>query len=170
MNRSWLRCKRIVHTRAIQRKFVRNATSHVYAGTKVDTDRVYCVDVKESMLEAASVMAMKNVGSVLVVDKETSIVKGLVTERDVSRQVGRGIKNLPLVEFMTPAGKLFTATKLSSIEEIMKMMQSHNIRHIPVLEDGVIVEMQSIKNVMKRVKELIEDDNTHLRSYLEGTY
>lgn len=154
----------------------RTSTRHFASMSKnttlfVDTDKVYCVGDTSNMLEAAYVMTQKNIGSLLIVNTETKECRGLITERDISRQIGRGVKDIKIVDFMTPAAKLFTATKgASSIEAIMKMMQSHNIRHIPLVEGNKVVEMRSIKNVMSRVKELMESDNNHLREYLEGSY
>merc|ERR1719461_23534 len=144
-------------------------TSHVRPNTTVNMERVYCVDANAGIGETSAILAQRNVGSVLVVDMEDATVKGLVTERDITKQVGKGVSNdHPISDFMTPAAKLFTATKNSSIEEIMLLMQKNNIRHIPVMEpqNNQIVEMHSIKNVMNRVLEIIENDNSELRKYL----
>ncbi len=121
---------------------------------------VYSVDLNTSIITALELMAEKGVGAVIVMDDEK--IAGMFSERDLARKV---VKNrsldleLPVSELMTK--DVFVISPEDSIEECMAIMSSTHIRHLPVLEDGNLVGLISIGDV---VKISIEDKDLQIQS------
>jgi CBS domain-containing protein len=100
--------------------------------------------------EAVRLMVDKGVGSVLVVDN--GAVTGIVTERDFVRKValeGKSSPDTPVAEVMT-AHVLCTRPD-QTIEQAMALMTDKRVRHLPVLDDGEIVGLVSIGDLVKSV-------------------
>ena len=101
-----------------------------------------------SVLEAVQQMVEANVGSLLVADGDG--VAGIVTERDYLRRVvveGRTEKETSVREIMT--SPLVVVTPDTSVDECMALMTDRRIRHLPVVDDGEVVGIVSIGDVVK---------------------
>lgn len=97
-----------------------------------------------SLLQAAKVMAERNVGSVLVTEGERLV--GIFTERDLLRAVAAGVSlDSPLEAFMSR--NLITVTPKDTVYRAMELMSRHNIRHLPVVEGERLVGVISIRDV-----------------------
>jgi signal-transduction protein with cAMP-binding, CBS, and nucleotidyltransferase domain len=109
---------------------------------------VLSVDADASVLEAAQQMIDANVGAMLVsVDGRIS---GIVTERDYLRRVtleGRTDRDTAVREIMS--SPLIVISPQTTIEECMGLMTEQRIRHLPVAENGEIVGVISIGDVVK---------------------
>ncbi|HEX4527589.1 MAG TPA: CBS domain-containing protein [Gaiellaceae bacterium] len=109
---------------------------------------VLSVDADDSVLEAAQQMIDANVGAMLVsVDGRIS---GIVTERDYLRRVtleGRADRDTAVREIMS--SPLIVITPQTTIDECMGLMTEQRIRHLPVAENGDIVGVISIGDVVK---------------------
>jgi CBS domain-containing protein len=109
---------------------------------------VLSVEASESVFEAVQQMVEANVGSLLVTDGGHII--GIVTERDYLRRVtleGRTDKDTAVGEIMTTP--LVVVTPETDIDESMAIMTDRRIRHLPVVEDGEVVGVISIGDVVK---------------------
>ena len=105
------------------------------------------ISVDTSVLEAVQEMVDHNVGSLLVTDGGE--VVGIVTERDYLRRVtlqGR-TEEAPVSEIMS--SPLVVATRETTIDECMALMTDRRIRHVPVVEDGEVVGLVSIGDLVK---------------------
>ena len=106
------------------------------------------IDADASVLDAVQQMVEKNVGSLLVtVGGE---ITGIVTERDYLRRVtleGRTDAETRVGEIMS--SPLVVVTPETSIDECMAVMTDRRIRHLPVVEDGRIVGLVSIGDLVK---------------------
>jgi CBS domain-containing protein len=109
---------------------------------------VLTVDGDATVLEAVEKMVEHNVGSLLVT--EGGDIAGIVTERDYLRRVtleGRRETETAVREIMS--SPLVVATPDTAVDECMAMMTDRRIRHIPVVEDGDVVGVVSIGDVVK---------------------
>lgn len=110
--------------------------------------RLLTIDAQVSVLEAARRMIDANVGSMLVsVDGR---ITGIVTERDYLRRVvleERGDRETTVGDIMT--SPLIVVTPATSIDECMAIITEQRIRHLPVAEDGEVVGLISIGDVVK---------------------
>jgi CBS domain-containing protein len=106
------------------------------------------IDAEASVFEAVKRMVEANVGSLLVTDGGS--IAGIVTERDYLRRAaleGRADKETAVREIMT--APLVVATPDTSIDECMALMTDRRIRHVPVVEDGKVVGLVSIGDLVK---------------------
>jgi signal-transduction protein with cAMP-binding, CBS, and nucleotidyltransferase domain len=110
--------------------------------------RVLSIDAGSSVFEAVQEMVEANVGSLLVTDRGDIV--GIVTERDYLRRVtleGRTDRDTPVGEIMT--SPLVVVTRETEIDECMAIMTDRRIRHLPVVEDGDVVGVVSIGDLVK---------------------
>ena len=105
------------------------------------------ISVDTSVLEAVQEMVDHNVGSLLVTDGGE--VVGIVTERDYLRRVTlQGLtEEAPVSAIMS--SPLVVATRETTIDECMALMTDRRIRHVPVVEDGKVVGLVSIGDLVK---------------------
>jgi len=107
----------------------------------------------------------------LMVSASPGRIDGIVSERDVVRRLasdGPALLEQPVSEIMTP--EVFTCAVSDTVQQLMERMTEHRIRHLPVCDDdGLLVGIISIGDVVKwRVNEL-EDEARHLQGYISGT-
>lgn len=129
---------------------------------------VYTINPYASVNDLLSALANHNVGA-LVVSADGSTVDGIVSERDVVRRLqdrGIGVLNEPVVAIMTSV--VATCTENDNVEDLMRMMTDHRIRHVPVLRDDRLAGVISIGDVVKsRIGEL-EYERRNLIGYIAG--
>ncbi len=102
-----------------------------------------------TLYEALEVMADRNVGAILVVDKGNDIL-GIFTERDFARKFiikGRTGEGTKVKEIMT--SRVLYVQPETSISDCMNLMSEKRIRHLPVISGGKIVGLVSIGDVLK---------------------
>ena len=120
----------------------------------------------ESVAEAARLLTEKRIGALVVLDGER--LAGILSERDIVRALARqgpGCLEGPLSALMT--AKVVTCRPGHAIAEIMEMMTTSRIRHLPVVEKGKLAGMISIGDVVKwRVAEY-EREQEALQDYIK---
>jgi Predicted signal-transduction protein containing cAMP-binding and CBS domains len=125
-----------------------------------------------SVFDALKLMAEKEIGAVMVIDKKDKVV-GILTERDYARKIilkGKTSLKTSVQEIMTPAAKMYTVKPETSVEDCMVLMTGKHIRHVPVFDKGKFVGVISIGDVVKSTiseKDLLIDN---LSNYIAGTY
>jgi CBS domain-containing protein len=128
---------------------------------------VLAVSPDRPVFEALTVMAEKNVGALLVV--EGSRLVGVFSERDYARKVilkGKSSKEIPVREIMS-SHVLYVGPQ-NTIEECMALMTEKRIRHLPVLDEGRLVGVISIGDVVKAVIAEQEFVIDQLQHYITG--
>lgn len=111
---------------------------------------IYFTMPKESVLEAIKMMAEKKIGALLVMEDEK--LSGIVSERDYARKVillGKSSRETPVEQIMT-AEVVVTAPQ-ETVEKCMALMTEHRIRHLPVVENGKVVGVLSIGDLVKAI-------------------
>ena len=131
-------------------------------GSHVET-----VQSELTVIDALKLMADKNIGSVAIAQNDKFI--GLMTERDYSRKVilkGRSSSETTVGEIMDIGYP--SVIKNDAIEYCMELMSSKNLRYLPVIEQGKLVGIISINDVVTETiltqKETIE----HLHNYINS--
>ncbi len=122
------------------------------------------IDAGESVLEAVRLMVDSNVGSLLVTERGE--VTGIVTERDYLRRVtleGR-TEEAPVREIMS--SPLVVASSETPIDECMALMTDQRIRHVPVVEEGKVVGLVSIGDLVKFKSKLQTFEIQFLNDYI----
>ena len=111
---------------------------------------VYMVSPDDTILDALRLMADKNIGAVLVMSGDA--IAGIVSERDYARKVvllGRTSKTTPVREIMTTA--VISVEPGSTADQCMALMTERRIRPLPVVENGALVGIISIGDVVRAV-------------------
>jgi CBS domain-containing protein len=111
---------------------------------------VHSVAPASSVFDALKLMAAKNIGALLV--SEGGKVAGIFTERDYARKIvlmGKSSKDTPIREVMTTE-VLFVRPDQTS-EECMALMTENRMRHLPVMDQGKLIGLVSIGDLVKDV-------------------
>lgn len=140
---------------------------HVQDILKTKGSVVYSVEPNVMVYNAIEQMCDKNIGGLMIV--ENGKLVGIFTERDYARKLilkGKSSKDTPIRDLMTP--NPFTVTPQSSIEDCMKLMAGKHIRHLPVEENGKLIGMISIGDVVKHIIEDQKSTIAHLEQYIAG--
>ncbi len=117
---------------------------------------VLTVDMDTSIPDTARVMMEKNIGALLVEDDGK--LCGIVTERDVVRILGKtgcDLEGLRVADIMVKSENLFVAEADDQNDTVMAIMVQKNFRHMPIVDEGEIVGLISIRDVVRaHVKKL----------------
>jgi len=130
-------------------------------------DQVWKVSKNATVSDALSLMAEKKTGSVLVMDGEK--IAGIFTERDFARKVDLlevKPKEVSISEVMTT--ELITVKPDDSVNHCMTIMTEKHIRHLPVIDDGKLVGIVSIGDIVKDIIEELQFMVQQLENYITG--
>ena len=128
---------------------------------------IFSIEPNKPVLEAIRMMADRTVGALLVMEG-TQLV-GIVSERDYARKVilkGRGSAETAVSEIMTTS--VITVAPGDSVNHCMKLMTERRVRHLPVIENGRVIGMLSIGDLVKAVIDDQAEQLEHLQRYIAG--
>ena len=120
----------------------------------------------ETVAAALQVLRDRNIGALVVSDDGTS-VDGIISERDVAYGLadhGSALLSFSVGEAMTR--RVATCAPGDSAAELMAKMTNRRIRHLPVVDDGSLVGIVSIGDLVKSRLDEIEDEARSLRSFI----
>jgi CBS domain-containing protein len=121
-------------------------------GAEIDPIGPVAIGPDASVLTALETMATHNIGSVLVMEGETLL--GIYTERDYARKgelCGRSAAKTPIADVMTKG--VVTIGPQALVAEVLSLMREKDIRHIPVVDGGVIQFVISNKAILRAFAE-----------------
>jgi len=128
---------------------------------------VYSVLSSITVYEALGVMSEKNIGAILVIEDE--ILKGILSERDYARKIAlkaKSSKKTLVHEIMVE--NLITVSSTDNLDYCMELMYTKKVRHLPVLENGKIIGIVSIGDIVKSIIDIQKDTIQYLDSYISG--
>lgn len=127
---------------------------------------VVSVKPDRTLDEAIHLLAEKSIGALVVCDADGNLA-GIISERDIMRALARsGAASLdaPVARFMTAT--VVTCSRQNTIEEVMDLMTEGRFRHVPVMEDGHLVGLVSIGDVVKHRIAAVEAEHRAMRDYI----
>ncbi|HHY51429.1 MAG TPA: CBS domain-containing protein [Alphaproteobacteria bacterium] len=127
---------------------------------------VHTVLVHAPVSEAVRILNEHRIGAVVVLG-DNGAVAGILSERDIVRHLGTdpaGLLKRAVREIMTE--KVITCDRATDVSELMEQMTRFRIRHIPIVEDGDLVGIVSIGDVVKGKIEEAEFEAMALREYI----
>lgn len=127
---------------------------------------VQTVAVDSPVSEAVATLNAHRIGAVVVVDARGAVV-GILSERDIVRRLTGDPSKLlasPVSSIMT--SRVISTSSSASVSDLMELMTRHRIRHLPVIEEGELVGIVSIGDVVKRKIEEAEFEASALREYI----
>ena len=116
-----------------------------------------------------TVLAEHRIGAV-VVSRDGTSVDGIASERDIVRALakrGAAVMSEPVTAIYT--AEVHTVMPQTPIEEVMRMMTEHRVRHAPVVADGALRGIVSIGDVVKNRIDELETERVALTDYITGT-
>jgi CBS domain-containing protein len=119
-----------------------------------------------TVLDIVQRLNAKKIGAIVVVG-DSGQVAGIISERDVIRIIAEaGISGLqsPVSEVMTRA--VVSCNEASALDELMEMMTKGRFRHLPVIDDGALVGIISIGDVVKHHVAEVEMEVSAMKNYL----
>ena len=128
---------------------------------------VATIDGAESVRTALALLAEKGIGA-LVVSSDGSRIDGIVSERDVARGLharGAGLLAEPVSSVMT--AQVHTCPPHASVHDLARTMTDHRVRHVPVVDDGTLVGIVSIGDVVKARLDELEEERKQLVDYIQ---
>ena len=128
---------------------------------------VWTISPDATVFEAIQLMADKNVGALLVTDKEK--LAGIISERDYTRKVaikGKSSKELKVREILSQ--RVTHVSPDHSVEDCMRLMTEHRIRHLPVLEGDKIKGVVSIGDLVNWIISAQTTTIQQLQTYISG--
>ncbi|MEE9345383.1 MAG: CBS domain-containing protein [Methylococcales bacterium] len=131
--------------------------------------KLWTIEPSASVFEALQIMAENNIGSLLVMENE--ILQGIFSERDYARDVvlkGKSSKETPVSELLP--NELMYVTPDDKLKECMALMTTKRVRHLPVYQDGLLMGIVSIGDLVKQIISDQEFTIRELEKYITGSY
>ena len=131
-------------------------------------DEIFSVTPSTLVIDAIKMMDEKKVGALLVIENDK--LAGIISERDYTRKVilkNRSSAKTKVSEIMT--SNLKTADPSQSLDECMVIMSHSHIRHLPVVQDGQVIGILSIMDVVKNIISEQEFTIEQLQHYITDT-
>jgi CBS domain-containing protein len=128
---------------------------------------IWSIESNASVYEAMKLMADKEIGALLVMEGQDLV--GLISERDYARKVilqGRSSRSTQVKEIMTT--RLVVAHPEEQIEKCMALMTEKRVRHLPVFDEGKLVGVISIGDLVKSIIDEQKFTIEQLERYITG--
>jgi len=126
---------------------------------------VFSILSTNTVYEALTVMSEKNIGAILII--EDTVLKGVLSERDYARKIvlkAKSSKKAFVHEIMET--DVATVNPADNLEYCMELMSSKRVRHLPVLENNIVIGIISISDVVKAIMDMQKETIQHLNTYI----
>ena len=130
---------------------------------------LWSVPPDTTVFDAIALMAEKNIGALLVMDGDGLV--GIVSERDYTRKValkGKSSKQTFVREIVS--AQIVAATRRHTVEQCMRLMTEHRVRHLPVLEGSRVVGVISIGDLVNWTISAQNMALDQMEGYITGKY
>ena len=128
----------------------------------IEQQEIIAVTPATSIIEAVRLMKERHIGALMVVESDRLV--GILSERDVVRHLGRdwgALASRPVSDVMTKA--VVTVSRFATVADVMERMTEKRIRHMPIVDNGELVGIVSIGDVVKRK---IEETESRIREQI----
>ncbi|MBV1698661.1 MAG: CBS domain-containing protein [Hyphomicrobiales bacterium] len=127
---------------------------------------IVTIEPNASLTNAVHLLADKNIGAALILGADHRIA-GIISERDIVRALAeRGAAALAESVSRTMTRKVETCTEGESVANIMERMTAGKFRHMPVVDQGRLVGIVSIGDIVKHRVQEMERDSVAMRDYI----
>jgi CBS domain-containing protein len=128
---------------------------------------VWSISPDATVYEAIEMMANKNIGALLVIEHGKLV--GIISERDYTRKIalkGKSSKQTPVKEILS--GQVIRVSPAHTVEDCMRLMTDHRVRHLPVLDGESILGIISIGDLVNWIISAQTTTIHQLQTYISG--
>ena len=128
--------------------------------------QIVAIEPETLLASAAKVLADRRIGAVLVLSRGR--LQGILSERDVVRSIGEfgaAVLTLPVSAVMTR--NVVSCRQTDTVGSIMELMTNRKFRHLPVVENGEIIGVISIGDIVKSRLREFENEQQALHDYIK---
>ena len=144
-----------------------NSSNENILTSQLLTRDVISINEDKSIYNAIKLLSKNNIGALPVLNSDMELC-GIISERDIIREISNNLsvnfKKSFVNSIMTSV--VITIDKNTRSEDIMDIMSKNKIRHIPIIENKLLIGIVSIGDVVKRLLEKFNLENQHLKSWL----
>lgn len=129
---------------------------------------IQSIDSEKTVQDAIDQLVEFGIGSLLVTNSQDEL-SGIITERDILRESAARsdkLKVTKVAQIMT--ADLVTGTPEDKVGVLLGVMTKNRIRHLPIMSKGELVGLVSIGDLVKAQVDEIEEENQHLKEYIQG--
>ena len=133
---------------------------------------LFTVSTDTTAFDAAAVLDEHRVGALIVLDKDNNVA-GILSERDILYKCyksGKNIREQIVSNLMTSVENILVGQIDDTPRRLMNMMVTQKIRHIPIIEDGSIIGIVSIDDLLQMILENSEIESRKLREYIKNPF
>ena len=119
-----------------------------------------------TVAEVADIIARERIGAVVVTGQDDQVV-GIISERDIVNGLskrGTGLLDLPISDIMTR--DVFTCATTEDVNQLRREMTNRRARHIPIVEEGKLIGIISIGDIVKNRLDELESETQQMRDYI----
>ena len=130
-------------------------------------NQVWSISPDAMVYDAIQMMSDKNIGALLVTQGDKLV--GILTERDYTRKIalkGKSSKQTPVREILS--GEVIHVSPHHTVEECMRLMTDHRVRHLPVLEGDKLAGIVSIGDLVNWIISAQSHTINQLQTYISG--
>lgn len=127
----------------------------------------WTISPEATVFDAIHLMANKNIGALLVTKSDKLV--GIISERDYTRKVvlkGRASKDTPVRDILS--GHVISVSPEHSVDECLRLMTEHRVRHLPVLDGDKIMGVVSIGDLVNWIISAQSSTIQQLETYITG--
>ena len=134
--------------------------------TKLSNRECFTLTVKDNLKTASEKFHIHNVGVMPVLDEKDKSVIGIISERDIARNIYRDGFSADLSVGKLMSSNIISCNLNTSVTELMEMISKHKIRHIPIIEEKKLLGIVSIGDVLNHNIDQYKDENQQLKNFI----
>ena len=134
--------------------------------TKLSKRQCFTLTDKDTLKIASEKFQKHNVGAMPVLNERDKTVIGIVSERDLAQHIHRDEFKSDLFVDKIMTKNIVSCNLNNSVTELMEIISSHKIRHIPIMEEKKLLGIVSIGDVVNHIIEQYKDENKQLRDFI----
>ena len=134
--------------------------------TKLSKRQCFTLTDKDTLKIASEKFQKHNVGAMPVLNERDKTVIGIVSERDLAQHIHRDEFKSDLLIDKIMTKNIVSCNLNNSVTELMEIISSHKIRHIPIIEGKKLLGIVSIGDVVNHIIEQYKDENKQLRDFI----
>jgi CBS domain-containing protein len=129
--------------------------------------QLFTVDEQQTVSEAARIMAEQNIGAAPVL-RHGELV-GIFSERDIMKRVVAKALDPQLTKVgQVMSTDVLTVAPQESLENCMVLMKTHGVRHLPIVEDGKLVGVVSLRDILLHEVDEMDGEVRAMRAYIQS--